>query len=133
MLFRSVTAIDIWDTTALSGNLGDAARDNAKAEGVADRIRIENGDMRKLPYPAGNFDLVVCTWAIHHMEDEPDRDQAVRELFRVTKPGGRVVIADTNNTGRYAEILRGEGAAVKVSPLGFLWCMPAKSVAASKP
>ena len=101
-----VTAIDIWDTTALSGNLGDAARDNAKAEGVADRVRIENGDMRKLPYPAGNFDLVVCTWAIHHMEDEPDRDQAVRELFRVTKPGGRVVIADTNRSEEHTSELQ---------------------------
>jgi arsenite methyltransferase len=127
-----VTAIDLWDANALSGNLGDAARENVKREGVTDRVRVENGDMRKMPYPAGNFDLVVSTWAIHHMEEETDRDQAVRELYRVTKPGGRIVIADTLHTGRYAEILRSEGAEVSVSPMGFLWCLPAKSVAAKK-
>jgi arsenite methyltransferase len=128
-----ITAVDVWDTSALSGNMGDAARDNAKREGVADRVRVENGDMRKLSYPAANFDLAVSTWAIHHMQDEPDRDQAVRELYRVTKPGGRVVIADTKYTGRYAQILRECGASeIAVTPLGFLWCLPAKSVAARK-
>jgi len=128
-----VTGIDVWDPTALSGNLGDAARDNAKREGAADRVRVENGDMRKMPYPVGNFDLAVSTWAIHHMQDEPDRDQAVRELYRVTKPGGRIVIADNKYVGRYAHILRECGAtAVNVSALGFLWCLPAKSVSARK-
>ena len=128
-----VTAIDVWDPSALSGNLGEAARDNAKRESVADRVRVENGDMRKLSYPAGNFDLAVCTWAIHQMQDEPDRDHAVRELYRVTKPGGRVLIADTKHTGRYAQILRECGATeISTSPVGFLWCLPAKSVSARK-
>lgn len=129
-----VTAIDVWDPAALSGNLGEATRENAKREGVADRVRVENGDMRKLPYPAGNFDVTVSTWAIHHMEDEPDRDAAARELYRVTKPGAYILIADTKYTGRYARILRASGAAdVSVAPLGFLWCLPAKSVLARKP
>jgi arsenite methyltransferase len=128
-----ITAIDVWDPSALSGNLGDAARQNAKREGVADRVRVENGDMRKMPYPAGNFDLAISTWAIHHMQDEPDRDNAVRELYRVTKPGGRVVIADSKHVGRYAQILRECGAnEVNVSSVGFLWCLPARSVAARK-
>jgi arsenite methyltransferase len=128
-----VTAIDVWDPNALSGNLGDAARDNVKREGVADRVRVENGDMRKLSYPADNFDLAICAWAIHHMPDEPDRDQAVRELYRVVKPGGRVLIADTRHTGRYARVLRECGATEVIrSPLGFLWCRPAKSVSARK-
>ena len=65
--------------------------------------------------------------------DPMDRIAALSRLAGEAPRGGRVVIADTNNTGRYAEILRCEGAAVTVSPLGFLWCMPAKSVAASKP
>ncbi|MEQ1946168.1 MAG: class I SAM-dependent methyltransferase [Bryobacteraceae bacterium] len=128
-----VTAIDVWDTNALSGNLGDATRENVKNEGVADRVRVENGDMRKMPYPAGNFDLVVSTWAIHHIQDEPERDQAVREFYRVTKSGGRIVIADTHYSSRYADVLREAGAEVTVSPLGFLWCLPAKSVVARKP
>ncbi|MEQ1884294.1 MAG: methyltransferase domain-containing protein [Bryobacteraceae bacterium] len=128
-----VTAMDVWDTNALSGNLGDATRENVKNEGVTDRVRVENGDMRKMPYPDGNFDVVVSTWALHHIQEETDRDQAVRELLRVTKSSGRIVIADTHYPGRYADILRQARAEVTVSPLGLLWCLPAKSVVARKP
>ncbi len=126
-----VSAVDLWSPQALSGNSGDAARDNAKIEGVTDRVRVENGDMRKLAYPKDNFDIVMCTWAIHHMDDEPDRDESVRELYRVLKPGGRLLIADIKHTGRYAEILRECGAQdVAVASLGFLWCLPNKVVTA---
>src|SRR5580698_4078492 len=38
------TGIDIWSAEDLSGNSSDATRQNAKLEGVADRVRIENGD-----------------------------------------------------------------------------------------
>ena len=128
-----VTAVDIWDPLALSGNSGDAARENAKLEGVADRVRIENADMMKLTYPAGSFDVVVSTAAIHHMQEEPDRDQAVRELFRMLRPGGTVLVFDVANTKRYAQILRECGAAdVAVKSEGFLWCRPGQSVTARK-
>jgi arsenite methyltransferase len=128
-----VTAVDIWDPHAISGNSGDAARENAKIEGVAERVRIENGDMRKLTYPTGSFDVVISTYAVHHMPDEPDRDQSVRELYRVLKPGGRLLICDTLHTGRYSVILKQLGAAnVTVKAEGFLWCRPMKSVWATK-
>jgi arsenite methyltransferase len=128
-----VTGVDVWDPHAISGNSADAARANAKLEGVADRIRFEEGDLRKLVYPVGNFDVVFSGGAIHFFDDEPDRDQAVRELLRVAKKGGRVLIADTKYTGRYADILRQAGASeVWVKSVGFLWCRPVKSVAARK-
>jgi arsenite methyltransferase len=128
-----VTAVDVWDPRVLSGNSADAARANAKKEGVGERIRFEEGDLRKLVYPAENFDLVFSGGALHFFEDEPDRDQAVRELLRVLKPGGRLMIGDTKYTGRYMDILRESGAGeVWVKSVGFLWCHPVKSVAARK-
>ncbi len=128
-----VIGIDVWDPRALSGNSADAARSNARKEGVADRIRFEEADVRKMGYPAENFDVVFSGGALHFFDDEPDRDQAVRELLRVTKPGGRLMIADTKYTGRYADILRQSGAGeVWVKSVGFLWCLPVKSVAARK-
>jgi arsenite methyltransferase len=128
-----VTAVDVWDPHVPSGNSADAARANARREGVADRIKFEDGDLSKLVYPAENFDVVLSAFALHWLADEPDRDQAVRELLRVLKPGGRLLIADSMHVGRYAEILKESGASgVTVQGRGFLWCLPVKSVAALK-
>jgi arsenite methyltransferase len=128
-----ITAADVWDPNVLSGNSADGARANAKREGVADRIRFEQGDLRKLVYPAASFDVVLSAAALHFFADEPDRDQAVRELFRVLKPGGRLLIADTMHAGRYAHILRECGASgVTVESSGFLWCLPIRTVLASR-
>jgi arsenite methyltransferase len=128
-----VTACDTWDTSARSGNSGDAARENAKLEGVADRVRVENTDMRELSYPGESFDVVICTSALHHLQDEQDRDQAVRELYRVTKPGGKILLFDIANTKRYEEILRESGASgVSVKSEGFLGCYPGRTITATK-
>src|SRR6266852_4944896 len=51
-----VTGIDVWSETDLSGNSADATIENAKLEGVADRVRIETRDARKLVYPDANFE-----------------------------------------------------------------------------
>lgn len=128
-----VTGVDVWNPHALSGNSAEAARANAKAEGVADRIRFEEGDLCKLVYPAENFDVAVSRGALHFFDDEPSRDNAVRELYRVVKSGGKLLIFDISYVGRYAQILRQCGASeVNVASAGFLWCRPTKSVAARK-
>src|ERR1700676_73566 len=43
-----VTCIDVWNPFVLSGNSPEAAKTNAKLEGVADKVRIENVDPEKL-------------------------------------------------------------------------------------
>jgi arsenite methyltransferase len=128
-----VTGVDVWNPRALSGNSAEAARANAKIEGVADRVRFETCDLRKLVYPENNFDVAVSFAVIHNFSDEEDRDQAVREMYRVLKPGGRLLIFDTFHTGRYARVLEECGAAdVALSSWSVLWCMPSRSVTARK-
>lgn len=128
-----VTGIDVWSPQDLSGNSAEAARENAKAEGVADRVRFDTGDARKLVYPDGFFDAVISSNALHTLEDDREREQALKEMLRVLKPSGRVVIFDTAETGRYAEVLRECGAQnVTLSAWTFLWCLPSRSVAARK-
>jgi ubiquinone/menaquinone biosynthesis C-methylase UbiE len=79
---------------------------------VSDRIQIETGDMRALPFPDSSFELVVSSLAIHNIPSKDGRKQAVAEAFRVLKPAGRLMIADIRATGLYEEVLRALGAKV---------------------
>jgi SAM-dependent methyltransferase len=106
-----VTGIDLWSTHDQSGNARDVTLRNAALEGVQDRITIETGDMRALPFPDRSFDVVVSSLAIHNISSNTDRAKAVAEAWRVLRPSGRLAIADIRATARYAETLRGLGAA----------------------
>jgi SAM-dependent methyltransferase len=55
------------------------------------------GPVEALPVDDGAFDVVLCTQVLEHCDDPP---QAVRELRRVTAPGGRV-LASTHGTWVY--------------------------------
>lgn len=51
------------------------------------------GDIRELPFPADHFDAVLCLGGpLTHLQQVEDRRQAVRELVRVTRPGGLTVL-----------------------------------------
>jgi arsenite methyltransferase len=127
------TGVDVWDAAVLSGNSSDAAKANAKLEGVADKVRFETGDIRKLVYPEKSYDVAMSALAIHNFGEREDRDKAVREMWRVLKPGGRLLILDLFHVGEYASVLREAGAQeVTIASHGFLWCLPTKSVRAAK-
>ena len=128
------TGIDVWNPHDLSGNTAEKARENAKIEGVSEKVRIDNGDARHMVFPQNNFDVVISTLAIHNMHDRGERDQSVKEMWRVLKPGGKLLIWDVARTGEYAEALRGLGAAeVTLSGTSWLWCVPSRTLSARKP
>jgi len=47
------------------------------------------GDGTRLPFRSGSFDTVLCTEVLEHL---PDPDLCVREMARVVKPGGRLLV-----------------------------------------
>lgn len=67
----------------------------ARARVGGDVALIEARLGEPLPYDEGAFDLVVCALAIHYVED---RTAALRELFRVLRPGGRLVLSTQHPT-----------------------------------
>ncbi len=62
-------------------------------------LRFQQGDAEKLPFEQQSFDIVVSRYAMHHFED-PRR--VLREMARVCRPQGKVVIQDLI-TSEFAE------------------------------
>ena len=91
--------VDIWNAEDLSGNRPDATLENARLEGVAERVEVKDGDARRLPFADGAFDVVVTKDALHNIYNGAERDTAVREIARVLRPGCRLFFGDVRHTG----------------------------------
>jgi SAM-dependent methyltransferase len=70
------------------------ATSRALARGQSDRFRYLLGDADRLPFPDDSFDLTTCQTVLIHV---PNPGAVIAEMKRVTKPGGRVVVAEPNN------------------------------------
>ena len=68
----------------------DHASSTARKEGLVGSVRFVGGDIQKLPFDAGSFDVVFseCTTTL------VDRSRAFAEFLRVLKPGGRLGDSD---------------------------------------
>ncbi len=50
---------------------------------------VVTGDVSKLPYKSNFFDIVSCMDVLEHIENE---EKAIKEIFRVLKPGGALIL-----------------------------------------
>lgn len=105
--------IDIWQTEDVTGNSAAAPLENARLEGVADKVRVETCDMRSMPFADGAFDVVVSRAAVHNLYRREEREAAIREIARVLRPGGRAVIADIRHVGEYIAAFAAHGCTAR--------------------
>ena len=131
--------VDIWRTQDQSGNAIEATRQNAEADGVADRVELHTADMSELPFERDSFDIVVSNIAIHNIGDASRRERVIEEAVRVLRPGGRLLIADLRHIGRYADRLASLGM-INITRRNLGWRMwwggpwaPTRLVSAEKP
>jgi len=61
------------------------ARERARWDGVEHLVELRVADLRELPFEADRFDVVVAESVLAFIDDKA---QAIRELVRVTRPGG---------------------------------------------
>jgi ubiquinone/menaquinone biosynthesis C-methylase UbiE len=117
--------IDLWQKEDQAGNSRAATLENARREGVADKVELHDGDARDMPFPDGSFDVVVSSWAIHNIYDRTGRAKALREIVRVLKAPGRLALVDIRHTAEYVEELeKAGGRHVKRSGPRFLFVIP---------
>ena len=128
------TGIDIWSQEDQKSNSADATMENARREGVVDRVELLNADAREIPFPSDSFDVVLSSFAIHNIYDCAQREKAVREIARVLKPGGRLAITDIRHVTEYEQILRGLGwSDIQRHGPYFLFVIPSLALRAVKP
>jgi ubiquinone/menaquinone biosynthesis C-methylase UbiE len=85
--------------------------DNARYEGVLDRVEVMQGDVRQLPFADDSFDVVVSNFVLHEVTNRAEGEQMLREMARVLKPGGRLALVDFIFTGECVRVLQGIGVA----------------------
>jgi ubiquinone/menaquinone biosynthesis C-methylase UbiE len=81
----TVTGID------LAEHMLRVGRANVERAGLAQRIRLERHDAKKLPHAAGSFGAVISNSIIHHI---PEPAGVLAEMVRVTAQGGALFVRD---------------------------------------
>lgn len=93
------------------------AAENLASQGLSDRVELRQENGESLSFPDASFDAVFSVNMVHHLENP---FQVLRELNRVLKPGGKLVISDFSPEGlaMMAEVHRKEGDEHQVAPVG---------------
>ncbi|HEX2173978.1 MAG TPA: methyltransferase domain-containing protein [Dehalococcoidia bacterium] len=68
-----------------------AIAERQRREQGLDNVRFQEADAEDLPFPDGDFDVVVCRLAFHHFEDPP---KVLAEMTRVCREHGTVAVED---------------------------------------
>ena len=92
----NVTGVDLSETSLANAN------DYAEREGIKN-VRFEKQSVLKLNFPDASFDYVASMGVLHHT---PDPYGGFRELCRVLRPGGVILISLYNKFGRFRHNLK---------------------------
>jgi len=77
------------------------ARRRAEAEGL--QVRFKIADAENLPFADASFDAVISTFGTMF---SPDQDRTAAELVRVTRPGGRIGLANWTPEGFIGQLFK---------------------------
>jgi SAM-dependent methyltransferase len=102
--------------------MADRLRADAKRQGLTSVTAVAV-PIEKLALQPGGFDLIVSSYALHHLRD-PDKARLVRACFHWLRPGGRLVIADMmlgrGGSARDRKIIRSKlGTLARRGPSGW--------------
>ena len=64
----TVTGVDMWNRHAVRDNRAGSVLENAAIERAQDRVAVQEGDARKLPFADGTFEVVVSNFVVHELK-----------------------------------------------------------------
>lgn len=85
---EAVPEAKVWGVDLVSDML---TKGSARWRNHSAHVQPIQADSERLPFAAGSFDIVTCANSFHHY---PHQAQAVAEMHRVLRPGGRLMIID---------------------------------------
>jgi ubiquinone/menaquinone biosynthesis C-methylase UbiE len=80
-----ITGVDLAQSMLIIGQR------NVEEAGLNQRIRLEQVDSKRMPYPDLEFDMLVSNSLVHHL---PDPLSFFEEIKRLVRPGGAILIRD---------------------------------------
>lgn len=89
---RHITGADI------SEGMMDVGRKKVKEAGLQDTISFQREDCLSLTFPDGTFDAVTSAYGVRNFQD---LDQGLREMQRVLRPGGHLLIVELTPPPRF--------------------------------
>jgi ubiquinone biosynthesis O-methyltransferase len=92
--------------TALDADPSMIAAARLRAENETTHIQFVEGDAERLPFDDATFDVVVAVTVLCFV---PDAERAVKQIARVLKPGGRLVIGELGRWSLWAAQRRMRG------------------------
>jgi ubiquinone/menaquinone biosynthesis C-methylase UbiE len=82
-----VVAVDFSESVLKNAEL------NLSRSGVGDKIKLRKESLLSLSFEDGSFDYAICWGVLMHI---PEVEQAISELCRVVRKGGRIIISEAN-------------------------------------
>jgi demethylmenaquinone methyltransferase/2-methoxy-6-polyprenyl-1,4-benzoquinol methylase len=82
----------------ISNKMLDIGRHKIMQSGFQGVIRLEQGDSERIPYPDGHFDAITVSFGVRNFEN---LEKGLREMYRVLKPGGKVVILEFSQPTKF--------------------------------
>jgi len=87
-LVGSTGRVILADINASMLNVG---RDRLMDEGITDNIDYVQANAECLPFPNNTFDVITIAFGLRNVTD---KDAALRSMFRILKPGGRLLVLE---------------------------------------
>lgn len=86
----SIVALDRFDSDYIEEGGRALLMRNLSLAGMVDRVRVQQGDLTDLPFANAALDAAVSAHAMDHLGNA--KAAAMREMWRVLKPGGRFLL-----------------------------------------